>query len=280
MPAATAGVDDRGFEALVFGLQRHRSRPVGEQRGCRPASHGRMRMASAWRWSGVPRRTAGVALRRSRVLLHGDHAARDARAGIAGRLGRVVVGRGMHDERAAGDVVGRAAAQADAHTCAVDMGDATGVGDDVVDVAGMMRAGFPALPCALALGLKWPPALAASAALQSPVSWMWKPWLLPGASPPMSPVTCTPLPIGINISLPLTRLPDAGARLLVATAAVPVDGITATGALVGGAAAQAESAMVINGTSNLGRIDVSFWIRTDAVRRVAHVIAARAGPAR
>src|SRR5207342_3155633 len=109
--------------------------------------------------------------------------------------------------------------------------------------------------------------LAASAALQSPVSCTWKPWLLPGASPPMSPVTRTPSRIGVSVNLPLTRLPEAPARLLVATAAVPVDGVTVTGALVGGAAAQAESTMAIIGVSRLGRMDVSCQVETDAVRR-------------
>ena len=98
------------------------------------------------------------------------------------------------------------------------------------------------LPCTLADGLKWPPALLASAALQSPFSWMWMAWVLLGARPPISPRRCTPSPIGIAVSLPLTRLAEAEARLTVAELAVD----TAAGAgVVGdiaGTVLQADSA--------------------------------------
>ena len=69
-------------------------------------------------------------------------------------------------------------------------------------------------------GLKWPPALVASTALQSPFSWMWIACVLLGAKPPTSPVRCTPSPIGTTLSLPLTRLAEAEARFTVAALAV------------------------------------------------------------
>src|SRR5690606_6636653 len=72
-------------------------------------------------------------------------------------------------------------------------------------------------PCGWPPGLKWPPALDASAALQSPVSWTWKTCWLFGDRPPTSPAMCTALgPMVITCSLPLTRLPDADARLTTA----------------------------------------------------------------
>src|SRR5690606_2133373 len=72
-------------------------------------------------------------------------------------------------------------------------------------------------PCGVPAGLKCPPALDASAALQSPVSCTWKPCALFGARPPTSPAMCTALaPMVITCSLPLTRLPEADARLTTA----------------------------------------------------------------
>src|SRR4249919_4401553 len=78
----------------------------------------------------------------------------------------------------------------------------------------------PARPCALPVGLKCPPALLASAALQSPFSCTWMPCTLLGWSPPMVPVRCTPSPIGCSVTRPLTRLPDAEARFACAEVAV------------------------------------------------------------
>src|SRR5690606_10428333 len=100
-------------------------------------------------------------------------------------------------------------------------------------------APLPARPCWAPAGLKWLPALVASAALQSPFSWTWKPnWPL-GASPPTSPRTCTPPAIGTRLSLPLTRLPEAEARATLASCAVLTaagwaagGGVVATGAVV------------------------------------------------
>src|SRR4249919_4177695 len=73
-----------------------------------------------------------------------DDAACDARAGIARRLRPVIVCCRMHDEGAADDVVARATAQDDTGDAPVDMRYALHVGDDVVDVAGVMR-GCPGL---------------------------------------------------------------------------------------------------------------------------------------
>src|SRR3546814_222395 len=216
-----------------------------------------------------------------------DHPARHARAGVAGGLRGVVVRRGVHDHRAAGDVVGRTAAQRHAGQVDVDVRHALRVGGEVVHVTGVVgrRAGasvrtagrvkvaaraagiggaavallvhvdgvgvsarlpgvrparwmwapstpcglaggwsmspawgvgVPARPCGLPVGLKWPPALLASAALQSPFSCTWMAWVCPAPRPPIWPVMCTPSPIGAIDSVPLTRLPEADARLTVA----------------------------------------------------------------
>src|SRR5690606_23677946 len=85
-------------------------------------------------------------------------------------------------------------------------------------------------------GLKCPPALLASTALQSPFSCTWMAWVCPAPRPPISPVMCTPLPIGTIDSVPLTRLPDAEARLTVAELAVLVAGEAGAGDDIGGAA--------------------------------------------
>src|SRR5690606_21747983 len=68
-----------------------------------------------------------------------DHPAGGASAGVAGGLRAVVVDTDVDDDRAAEDVVRRAAAERDALGADVDPGDAAGVGDDVVHVAGVVR---------------------------------------------------------------------------------------------------------------------------------------------
>ena len=88
-------------------------------------------------------------------------------------------------------------------------------------------APLPALPCAALNGLKCGPALLASAALQSPFSWIWNACALLACSPPISPVRCKPLPIGASVTLPLTRLPEADASTATACLAVLVVGTTA-----------------------------------------------------
>src|SRR5690606_28654638 len=93
-------------------------------------------------------------------------------------------------------------------------------------------APLPARPCGAPAGLKWLPALVASAALQSPFSCTWKPKRPLGASPPTSPRTCTPPVTGTRPSLPLTRLPEAEARTTVASWAV----LTGAGSAGGGGA--------------------------------------------
>src|SRR3546814_771254 len=96
--------------------------------------------------------------------------------------------------------------------------------------------GVPARPWGLPVGLKCPPALLASAALQSPFSCTWMAWAWPAPRPPIWPVMCTPSPIGAIDSLPLTRLPEADARLTVAELAVLVPGEAGAGDDIGGAA--------------------------------------------
>src|SRR6478735_2948320 len=93
----------------------------------------------------------------------------------------------------------------------------------------------PARPCALPVGLKCPPALLASAALQSPFSCTWMPCTLLGWRPPMVPVRCTPSPIGMSSMRPLTRLPDAPARLACACDAVLCDAAFSAGSAAFGA---------------------------------------------
>src|SRR5690606_6514642 len=69
-----------------------------------------------------------------------DHAAGQARAGVAGRLAHVVVGIGVHNHAAADDVGGRAVVEGDALEARVHPRDALVVGDDVVGVATVVRA--------------------------------------------------------------------------------------------------------------------------------------------
>ena len=105
--------------------------------------------------------------------------------------------------------------------------------------------------------MKCPPALLASAALQSPFSWMWMACTLLGVKPPISPVRCTPSPIGVTLSRPLTRLPEAEARLTMAALAVDVDvdvdvvfDVEGGGALVVGVELQAETARTVAAANN------------------------------
>src|SRR5690606_3964036 len=71
---------------------------------------------------------------------HADHAAGHARAGVAGGLALVVVRIGVDDHRAAGDVVGRAAAEGHPVQVRVDHGHAIGIAGEVVHVAAMVGA--------------------------------------------------------------------------------------------------------------------------------------------
>ena len=68
------------------------------------------------------------------------------------------------------------------------------------------------LPCGVFVGLKCPPALAASGALQSLFSWMWKP-CRPGASPLTFASTRTRSPLGVKLTVPAARLPAVGASV-------------------------------------------------------------------
>src|SRR3546814_18304339 len=60
-------------------------------------------------------------------------------------------------------------------------------------------------------------------------------WVCPAPRPPIWPVMCTPSPIGAIDSVPLTRLPEADARLTVAELAVLVPGEAGAGDDIGGA---------------------------------------------
>src|SRR5690606_12793292 len=95
-----------------------------------------------------------------------------------------------------------------------------------------------ARPCGVPCGLKWPPALLASTALQSPFSCTWKPKWPSGCNPPTSPRMCTPSLVGTRVSLPLTRLPEAEASTATACWAV-LTGAGGAGAAGGGALLQA-----------------------------------------
>src|SRR5262249_20376469 len=70
-------------------------------------------------------------------------------------------------------------------------------------------------PCGFPLGLKCPPALIASGALQSPFSWMWKP-CPPGARPVSLAFTVTLSPLWVKVTLPAAVLPAVGASVAVA----------------------------------------------------------------
>src|SRR5690606_283040 len=70
----------------------------------------------------------------------GDDPAGQTRAGVAGGLAGVIVRIGVDDDRAPGDVGRAAATQGQAGHVHVHARDALGVGDDVVHVAGVVRA--------------------------------------------------------------------------------------------------------------------------------------------
>src|SRR5690606_40462763 len=113
---------------------------------------------------------------------------------------------------------------------------------------------WPTRPCAVAAGLKWPPALLPSGALQSPFSCTWKPCSLPPGSPVTSPVTRMPPSTGAKLSVPATWLPSVACSRAVAdtapgAAAMP-SGIAPGSASTGGAvAALASGAGVAAGSS-------------------------------
>src|SRR5690606_8713091 len=69
-----------------------------------------------------------------------DDPAGQTRAGVAGGLAGVIVRSGVDDDRAPGDVGRAAATQGQAGHVYVHARDALGVGDDVVHVAGVVRA--------------------------------------------------------------------------------------------------------------------------------------------
>jgi len=99
-------------------------------------------------FAGATAVTASHAATATRSSVAGDHPARNARTGIAGRLAAVIVGLCVHDDRAAEDVRAAAGAEFDIVRQHVHRGDAVGVRGLVRKVAGM------ALPFAgMAVGL-------------------------------------------------------------------------------------------------------------------------------
>src|SRR6185503_452749 len=75
------------------------------------------------------------------------------------------------------------------------------------------------LPCSADVGLKCPPALLPSGALQSPFSWTWKPNSALGFRPCTVPVMCTPSDEVLNATDPVTVLPWVGAICAAPSAA-------------------------------------------------------------
>src|SRR4029079_8926990 len=73
-------------------------------------------------------------------------------------------------------------------------------------------------PWACLPGFQWSPAEVASGALQSPFSCRWKP-CSPGVRPVTSPVTCSPPSAFVKLIVPAALLPEAAARVTVASAA-------------------------------------------------------------
>src|SRR5262249_5342884 len=69
--------------------------------------------------------------------------------------------------------------------------------------------------CGWLVGLKCAPAELASAALQSPNSWTWKP-CFPGVRPVISAWTWTPSATGVNVTVPLSLLPAVGCSTAIA----------------------------------------------------------------
>src|SRR5450631_1205398 len=67
-------------------------------------------------------------------------------------------------------------------------------------------SGTLGLPCGFAVGLKCPPALMPSPELQSPFSWIWKPWP-PGVSPETFASTATLSPFCVKVTVPAVALP-------------------------------------------------------------------------
>src|SRR6478735_1904431 len=112
---------------------------------------------------------------------------------------------------------------------------------------------------------------------------MWKPCTLFGARPPMSPLMCTPSPIGASARRPLTREPEAGATLAAArdTAACgTAGGGVATGAGAGaalGGGADACGAEAQPARTSVARLARTTWRITRLLAHGNRTIPARAG---
>ena len=80
---------------------------------------------------------------------------------------------------------------------------------------------LPGCPCALPSGLKWPAALIASGAEQSPFSWTWNPCSEFGLRPLTLAFTKTSLPCHTKLTSPLVFDPERDSKLALAFCPVP-----------------------------------------------------------
>ncbi|SPC19083.1 hypothetical protein CO2235_MP100005 [Cupriavidus oxalaticus] len=79
-------------------------------------------------------------------------------------------------------------------------------------------SGMVIWPCGLPPGLKWPPALIASGAEQSPFSWTWKPWTVLGGRPVIEAVISTPPGCCWKVTVPAVLVPLLGCSCAAARA--------------------------------------------------------------
>ncbi|MNT17682.1 hypothetical protein D3C72_1528460 [compost metagenome] len=103
-------------------------------------------------------------------------------------------------------------------------------------------SGMVIWPCGLPDGLKWPPALIASGAEQSPFSWTWKPCEVPGGRPVTATTTITPAACWSNVTRPAVLVPLLDCN--GAAALAPTVTRAAAGAAAGAALALAASLLV------------------------------------
>ncbi|SCU88949.1 hypothetical protein CNECB9_4870007 [Cupriavidus necator] len=79
-------------------------------------------------------------------------------------------------------------------------------------------SGMVIWPWGLPVGLKWPPALIASGAEQSPFSWTWKPCTELGGRPVIAAVIITPPGCCWKVTVPAVLVPLLGWSVAVALA--------------------------------------------------------------
>jgi len=128
------------------------------------------------------------------------------------------------------------------------------------------------LPCSLLPGLKWPPALVPSGALQSPFSWMWKPCSLSGFKPVISPLARNWPSTRLKLMVPATVLSLVGCSCAVAI------GLASSGGAAGSAAGvvSAVGAMLSAGTAS-GSAPLLQAVRARALARNRLVWISRIG---